>query len=113
MALGTITAQTGASEMKGQPGSPVYAIPLTFAGDDDYPTGGTADFTSLVRASAGVSPKAVTVVAVIPCDCGATYIPYYDAANDKLLIRATDEGAEASNQADLSGETFNVIVLCV
>lgn len=113
MALGTITKQTGSSEQLGQPGSPAYAIALSFAGDDSYPTGGTADFTSLVRASDAVSPKAVSVLAVIPCDCGATYIPYYDAVNDKLMVRATANGAEVSNATNLSGTTFRVVVLCV
>lgn len=83
---------------------------LTFAGDNSYPTGGTAAFQALVRAKMGDNR---TVLAVLAQDCGG-YFPVYDFANDKLKVyRSAGSAApmaEVPNTTDLSGVTFNVLI---
>ena len=108
MALGTITASN--TQVPGQPGSPVYVVPLSFVGDDDYPTGGTTGFEALVSAASGVSPKNLTIVAVIAGDCGG-YMPVYEGGNLKVYEGAAGANVEVTAATDLSATTFNVAVV--
>lgn len=97
---------------------------IEFDGDSSYPTGGTADFTAFVNAiiaaaaaAAGDAnvrgPETMTVVAVIPQDCGQ-YVPNFDIANDKLFVRDGGHATwdEVANTTDLHTTKFNVLVVC-
>lgn len=104
MALGEITPGAQSGE---KPGAPTFVDVLAAPGDDDYPTGGTTGFQALVRAALG---RDVTVLGVIGQACGDN-VPVYDPANDTLQVFVRSTGAEVANNADLSGVTFNLIVL--
>ena len=85
---------------------------ISFPGDTAYPTGGTADFEAFVQEALGHN---ATVLAVIPAHSltGATPAVYhvrYDAANDKLLVLDAAL-AEVADTTDLSGTTFQVLVV--
>lgn len=97
---------------------------MSFDGDDNYPTGGTTDFNAYVRDAVKTAHAAaadanirgeerVAALAVVPQNCGQ-YVPSYDYANDTLFVR---DGGHATwqqvpNTTDLSGTTFNVLVVC-
>lgn len=111
MAIGTITSVANAGYV---PSQPLCVDLLSFAGDASYPTGGTASFQTSVRNKLG---KTVTVLAVLGQDCGG-YTPYYDKTNDKLIVYYNNNDAvadgpaiEVPNATNLSGVTFNVLVL--
>lgn len=111
MAIGTITAVDNAGRSTSHP---TYLDLISFAGDGAYPTGGTASFQASVRTALG---KAVTVVSVVGQDCGG-YFPFYDKANDKLIVYYinNDGGAdgpaiEVPNGTNLAAVTFNVLVI--
>lgn len=119
MALGAITIGS-IKELKD--GSKM--IRISFAGDGAYPTGGTATFKDLlqdaIEAAAALAVDAnvrgrqnVAPIAVIPQDCGQ-YVPSYAAATDKLFVRDGGHATwnEVGNGVNLSGTTFNVLVLC-
>ena len=108
MAIGAITAgdQDGA-----KPSAPLFVDVLSFNGDDAYPTGGTTGFQAAVQAIVGDQRE---ILAVIGQDCGG-YDPVYIPATDALKVyeSGADGSAndEVANAADLSGTTFNVVVL--
>lgn len=106
MALGALSKVAN-----GQMGTtlPLIAGTLKFAGDNAYPTGGTAAFQAKVRALYNDSRE---VLGVVANDCGA-YRPVYDKTNDKLMVFVNATGAEVGNGVDLSGTTFNLVVLAV
>ena len=104
MALGTIT-KLGAA---GQNGSNLILEVITMLGDDAYVAGGTAGFQATVRTALGNG--SVEVMAVVPQDCGL-HVPVYDKANDKLKVLLGATSVEASN-GDLSGVTYNMLVIC-
>ena len=121
MAIGTITVGNRAGETVTDP---TFHIAMSFAGDTSYPTGGTEDFTASVVAAVKTANAAkgdanvrgsenLTVLYVIDNGCGQ-YVPFFDAANDKLKV--LDGGsatrAEVANTTPLNGTTFNVIVVC-
>lgn len=90
------------------PSRPFGTDHLSFDGDDDYPTGGTAAFQEYARSalSRDVDLKSATGLGFT---AGAwTHICRYDQPNDKLLVFALSDGAEVANQADLSSVTFEV-----
>lgn len=109
MAIGTITVGTEAGLM---PSAPTFSSKISFAGDSSYPTGGSTGFQALVRAKLG---RNVTVLAVLPQDCGG-FTPVYDIGADALkvfrtgAINAAQE--QVPNTTNLSGTTFNLIVVC-
>ena len=104
MAIGTITLGAIAA-----PGAepPVYHELASFAGDATYATGGTAGFQTTWRAKV---KQAREVLAVISQGSGV-YFPEYDKVNDKLRVRKIVDGTEVGNATDLSGTTFNVLVI--
>ncbi len=107
MTLGTPTRKDDESTK----GDALFFDDLTFLGDDNYTTGGTADFDSFVQALVGDSRD---VIAIIPGDCG-DHIPLYikdvGATEGLLMIRLLSTGAELGNGVDLSGTTLNMTVV--
>ena len=121
MTLGTITLPT-AKLVGAMPKAPLFAINVSFLGDDDYPTGGTVDFEVAFRAAIATKMAAATdanirgrqnveIVALIPGVCGA-YDPIYDRENDTLIVFVKATGVQVANAFDLVGTTFNVTLLC-
>lgn len=107
MALGTPTLVTPESTK----GDALFVDQMSFAGDDSYPTGGTLDFDALVKTALG---DARNVVAVISGACGdnyAVYVPDAGATPGKLQVFVRSTGAEVGNSVNLSGVTFNVVVI--
>ncbi len=110
MTIGTITLGTD-GKAGAKPSAPLYALRVSFAGDGNYPTGGTADFEGSMQAAlASVGLRGLKVLGVISEICGDNKCEY-DFANDKLLVRVISTGAEVANAANLSGTTFNLLVL--
>lgn len=106
MALGTATAGAEAGKA---PGAPTFLAFLSFPGDSSYPTGGTLAFQAYVRAALG--GRAVTVLGVIPQDCGI-YRPMYLPGTGALMVRTMADGTQVANATNLSATTFNVLVVC-
>lgn len=106
MALGAATAGAEAGKA---PGAPTFLAFLSFAGDGAYTTGGTLAFQAYVRAALG--GRAVTVLGVIPQDCGV-YRAMYIPSTGALMVRTMVDGTEAAAAANLSGTTFNLLVVC-
>jgi hypothetical protein len=107
MALGTITRVAAKS---GDSSKPVFYDRISFAGDDAYPTGGTTGFDTAIQTLLG---DAREVVAVIPEDCGP-YMPAYlpdDSGTLKVYEGASGANAEVGDTTNLSGTTFNLMVL--
>lgn len=109
MALGAMTVAAGV----GQEGGPISLELISFAGDGTYSAGGTTGFEALVRAAVGKGN--LDVLAVIGQDCGG-YVPVYLRATDALKVYEQTDTATSplieTATANLSGTTFNVIVLC-
>jgi hypothetical protein len=87
---------------------------ISFAGDGTYPANGSPGFQAAVRAALGKGN--VTVMYVVPQDCGG-YFPVYDSAGDKLKVFYSDnnnaaDGPMIENAAgNLSAITFKLIVV--
>jgi hypothetical protein len=109
MALGTITVVS-----KTQVPGPLNLDQISFAGDGAYPANGTPGFQALVRAALGKGN--VTILHVVPMECGG-YVPFYDAAADKLKVLYGDNNNAADGPlienatANLSGTTFKLVVI--
>lgn len=115
MALGAITrvSQTGQA-----PNNPIFHDHITLVGDGAYPTGGSTGLLTKLRSLAGAQGR--TIKTVLPVDCKG-YVPGWDAANAKLKfyrIGALDGNAasagplsEVGNAVDLSGVTFELLVI--
>jgi hypothetical protein len=114
MALGAITINTKAG-FKPKAPEPMLAD-ISFAGDSDYPTGGTATFATLVKAALDAgsveSLAGIEVLGVVEILPVATHYPVYDKANDKLMLFVRTTGAEEAAHADLHLTTFRVAVIC-
>jgi hypothetical protein len=123
MTLGTITVPTD-KLVGAMPQAPLFALRMSFPGDDSYPTGGTTGFQELVRAAIAAKMAAATdanvrgrqnveIEAVLPQNCGQ-YIPSYDKTNDTLFVQDGGSAtlAQVGNGTNLSGTTFNVLVVC-
>lgn len=108
MAIGTITVAAGV----GQEGGPISVELMSFTGDGTYAAGGTPNFEASVRAAVGKGN--LDLIAVIGQDCGG-YVPVYDRTNDKLKVYEQTDTATSplieTATANLSGTTFNVLVL--
>lgn len=111
MALGTPTTSR---EIKT---APIFKTQLTFAGDGTYPAGGTPNFTTFLKtalAAAGAPAPGAEVLEVVQVDASG-YVLRYDKANDKLMVfeansDAADGPLQQSSTANLSGQTFSVMV---
>ena len=110
MAIGEITLTKKGG---GAASAPLFAERMSFAGDANYPGGGTTGFKALVEAKVG---GARNVLAVIGQNCGG-YSVAYDYATDKLMVftgdydPAADAPQSEPTGDNLSGVTFNVLVL--
>jgi hypothetical protein len=103
--IGTITTSTAGGG--GMPSAPVFMDRISFPGDGNYTTGGTVAFEASFRAKIGENR---TIIDVIAGDCGNNKA-VYDRTNDKLKVLVGSTGAEVANATDLSGTTFNVLVI--
>lgn len=108
MAIGAITVgdQDGA-----KPSAPLFVDVLSFLGDDAYPTGGTLAVEAAVRAVVGDSRE---ILAVLPQDCGGYVCCYLPSTGALKVYEAAADGNpldEVAAAADLSGTTFNVLVI--
>ena len=112
MALGTMTIV----EVTKEAGS-LKVIVASFAGDDAYPTGGTATaetaLNTAIKTAAAAATDAnvrgnenVEIVGIMDSDCGQ-YVPIWDAANNKLKMRDGGHATwdEVADTTDLSGTT--------
>lgn len=108
MALGTITSR---AEGGLAPSAPTAVDQLDIVGDDDYPTGGTAEFEAAFQTATDRrgSLKAAQGYGINSGSGALTHFARYDAENDTLLVWALSDGAEAANQADLSGVVFSLV----
>ena len=107
MSLGTLTRVAAKS---GDSSKPIFYDRVSFAGDSAYPTGGTTGFDALITALLGDSRE---VVGIIPEDCGA-YMPAYLPDDDgtlKVFEGTSGANAEVTDTTNLSGTTFNILVL--
>lgn len=104
MAIGVITI---ADEVGVQPSAPTFTDRINFAGDGNYPTGGTPGFKALFNA---ITKDRRTPLAVIEQDVNA-YSLRYDEANDKLLVIDLNTHAEVANGVNLSALTFRALVI--
>ena len=109
MALG---AMSEISEKGGQTLEPRFKAHMQFAGDDDYPTGGTPGFAALVAAAA--ERQAVDVISVTRAGLCGGFVPIYDPVADTLLMVRTDTAdapqEEVPNATDLNSTTFDLLV---
>jgi hypothetical protein len=96
---------------------PIRKDLVSFAGDGAYPAGGTVGFSTLYKdalEAAGFSSPGREVLSVQQVDASG-YVLRYDKANDKLMVfegnyDAADGPLQQSSTANLSGQTFTVIV---
>ena len=104
MTLGAITRQVAA----GQRGGPVIMERVTIVGDDSYPTGGTTGIAALVSAALGRG--SVTVLAILSQNLSDHRL-LYDQASDTLLVQLISTQAEVADTTNLSGITFEALVV--
>lgn len=102
MALGAATRSAGESGV----GERLFMDVVSFAGDDNYPTGGTAGFDAYIQALLGDSRNVIGVVMI--GDCGDN-MPIY--VGGKLMVKVISTGVEVANAVDLSAATFTVLVI--
>ena len=99
-------------------------VKCSFDGDDAYPTGGTtaanveAALKLAIKTAAAAADDAnvravenLSIVDVIAGDCGQ-YVPSWTSSKLKVRDGGSATWAEASNEGDLSGTTFNVTFIC-
>ena len=116
MALGTPTA-ANTVRAGGSASRPLFHTFLTFAGDDAYAAGGTANFSSFVASALGQENADVLYV-VNELHSGATAggvtvalaEAKYDVSEDKLLVRSRATGTEAT-AGDISALVLHVHVV--
>ena len=104
MALGAIVKGVEV----GRSGGPVVLINATIVCDDDYTTGGTVGFQAILRAALDVGD--IEILAVVQQNIG-DFRAMYDKANDKLIVDVMSAGVEVANAADISGTTFELLVV--
>jgi hypothetical protein len=104
MALGTMTKNAGESLMA----DAAYLDQVSFPGDGAYTTGGSVGFQAALAALVG---DARDVIAVVPLNCGG-YLPQY-VAGDPGALKVIDiaSGLEVAATTNLSGTTFNLLVI--
>jgi hypothetical protein len=119
--IGTITIETRTEDTNGT----LKLFKCSFDGDSSYRTGGTAGVQEELRAAIATAaaaagdanvrgPEAVTIVDVIPGDCG-DYRPCWDFANQKLKVLEGGDPTwdEVSAGSALFGTTFHVTFVTV
>lgn len=106
MAIGTISLDEAGG---GQTLQPIFFDVISFLGDDDYPAGGTPDFSTLVAAA--LSKEGIEVVGVSKAGpCGGFEV-VYDKSADKLMLFVSATGLPGVENAvtDQSGVTMELI----
>jgi hypothetical protein len=112
--LGLTSGIYNASGLPGvgsQPSSPIFHDVLTFAGDTSYPTGGTLGFGAAVKAYYGDGRQ---VLAVVGQDCGGYFVSYEPSTDALKVWKCAGSAApavEVTNATNLSGVTFNALVI--
>lgn len=104
MALGAMTAATPV----GQEGGPISIFKLSFAGDTSYPTGGSTGAQALIRTALGKGN--IEVLGVLQQNL-SDHVMRYDKAGDALIVQLMSTGAEVANTTNLSGTTFDLLVV--
>lgn len=104
MSLGTLTV----TQVKKSAHTNLFIDDVSVPGDGAYPTGGTAAFTTSLRA---ITKDQREVLSIVDQGANATYYPVYDKANDKLKIFVRATGVEVANAVDLSATTFKLCVM--
>lgn len=104
MALGTITKDAEV----GRQGGPLSLALISFLGDDSYPTGGTTAFAAAVAA---VLPATGMEILAVVQQNNSDHVCRYDKTNDKLLVQLMSTGAQVAGAVDLSGITFELLVI--
>lgn len=119
MSIGTMTIVDRLSLEDGH-----KLVKCSFDGDDAYPTGGT--LKAAVEAALNLAIKTanlaeddanvrgaedLSIVEIIAGDCGQ-YVPSWTSSKLKVRDGGSATWAEASNEGDLSGTTFNVTFIC-
>ena len=107
MALGTVVVVEKSASL-----GPVRFDEVAIPGDSAYPTGGTANFTTLIRAALGVGSS--EIIGMMPGDCGG-YHAVYDKQNDKLKVYRNGAinvaQVEVTATTDLSATTFRLVIV--
>jgi hypothetical protein len=111
MALGTITVIESVSA-----DGPVFYDRCTIVGDGAYPTGGTVAFQALYQAAAKTAgilgeTGGRTIVHLSNENTGEAQELAYNHANDTLTAFVSATAAEVADTTDLSGNTYNVLVV--
>ncbi len=110
MALGTVTVGTNVNI----PLDHCLLVPVSFAGDGAYPTGGTLLFSATTGIAAALHGR--SIVGIIPQDCGGylvTYLPATDALKVYWNQSADDVPAEeVDGTPSLASVTFHLILIC-
>lgn len=107
MPIGPITTgdQAGAKQ------APVFADVISFLGDDAYPAGGSLAFQTALRTAVGDQRE---ILAVVGQDCGGYVVAYLPGTDALKVYEQTNVATSPLIEtvtADLSGTTFNVLVL--
>jgi hypothetical protein len=86
-------------------------LPLSFAGDVSYPTGGTLAISAFLQTTV---LKGRDIVGIIPQDCGGYIVTYLPATDALKVYWCAGSGAvpvEVTAATNLSGVTFNILFL--
>lgn len=106
MSLGTITGVAAV----GQEGGPIFVERVTIVGDDSYPTGGTTGAEALIQAALGKGSVEI-LAAIHQGPVASDFALSYDKAADTLVARVWSTGAQVGNSVDLSGVTFEMLII--
>jgi hypothetical protein len=96
--------------------SPLRHFDISIAGDDAYPTDGTATITATLRSlieaerPRGASLAGLSLLAVENTHAAAGFMFFFDKANDKLVMRGWD-GAQPAGASDQSATTYRLSTL--
>jgi hypothetical protein len=111
--FGFVAGSTAPSEAGAQPSAPTFHDLVSLPGDSAYAgTGGTTGFLAAFQAA---TKSTRAILAILAQDCGG-YLVSYAPATDKLKVWETTTGAphvliEVAGTTDLSGTTFNILVI--
>lgn len=111
MSIGAVTLGTKAGDAEFRS---IALVKVSMPGDTAYPTGGTLLVGAAIAAALGT---AVTILGIIPQDCGG-FVPAYLPATDALKVyeqSGVDDTAldEVDATTDLHTTTFNFIAICI
>jgi len=111
MAIGTMTL---VSKDAAAASAPIYLDRITLVGDGAYPTGGSVGVAAALQA---LTKDQRTILAVFNIALNGGYPVIWDADAGKLIVMNSGGGAakdvptEIDNASNLSGVTFELLVL--